>query len=307
MHFNSNPTPFDVFEKTVDLNKLISHILSQTNLYATQKGCNFVTNDAEMKAFLGMNSIMSINKLPTMEHYWSTDRFIGNQALRDVMTKSRLKKILQNIHFLNNDTAGKVDKGNKVRPLINHFNKAFQSAMSNSSIQSIDEHMIKFKGRSSMKQYIKSKPIKWGFKFWFRCDSKTGYLYDMNMYLGRKESTEYNLGESVVLNLASALDDSYCTLVFDNFLAIPNLVQTLFDKKMYSIGTVQSNRKNIPKFSPDKSFQRGDSEFKTCKNVICVKWIDNQAVTMIGSNVGDSNQISSVLRRQICCTMPHPC
>ena len=298
LHFNSNPTPFDVFEKTVDLNKLISHILSQTNLYATQKGRNFVTNDAEMKAFLGMNSIMSINKLPTIEHYWSTDRFIGNQALRDVMTKSRFKQILQNIHFSNNDTADKVDKGNKVRPLINHFNEAFQSAMSNSSIQSIDEHMIKFKGRSSMKQYIKSKPIKWGFKFWFRCDSKTGYLYDMNMYLGRKESTEYNLGESVVLNLASALDDSYCTLVFDNFFASPNLVQTLFDKKIYSIGTVRSNRKNMPKFSPDKSFQRGDSEFKTCKNVICVKWMDNRAVTMIGSNVGDSNQISSVLRRQ---------
>ena len=50
------------------------------------------------------------------------------------------------------------------------------------------------------------------------------------MYLGCKESTEYNLGESVVLNLASALDDSYCTLVFDNFFASPNLVQTLIKK-----------------------------------------------------------------------------
>ena len=91
-----------------------------------------------------------------------------------------------------------------------------------------------------MKQFIKSKPIKWGFKFWFRCDSKTSYLYDICIW-GAKESTEYNLGESVVLNLAIALDDSYCTLVFDNFFASPNLVQTLFDKKIYSIGTVRSN------------------------------------------------------------------
>ena len=298
LQFDGNPTPFDVYEKTLDLNKLLSDIVSQTNLYATQKGRNFVTNLAEMKAFLEMNSIMSINKLPTMEHYWSTDRFIGNQALRDVMTKSRFKEILQNVHFSNNDTADKVDKGNKVRPLINHFNEAFQTAMSNSSIQSIDEHMIKLKGRSSMKQYIKSKPIKWGFKFWFRCDSRTGYLYDMDMYLGRKESTEYNLGESVVLHLASGLDNSYCTLVFDNFFASPNLVQTLFDKNIYSMGTVRSNRKNMPKFSPDKSFTRGESEFKTSKNVVCVKWMDNRAVTMIGSNVGDSDHISSVLRRQ---------
>ena len=32
---------------------------------------------------------------------------------------------------------------------------------------------------------------------------------------------------------------------------------------------------------------RGDCKFKICKNVICVKWIDNRAVTLIGSNVGD--------------------
>ena len=51
-----------------------------------------------------MNS-MSINKLPLIEHYWSTDICIGNQGLRDVMTKSRFKEILRNIHFSDNDTA----------------------------------------------------------------------------------------------------------------------------------------------------------------------------------------------------------
>ena len=28
-----------------------------------------------------------------------------------------------------------------------------------------------------MKQYIKNKPIKWGFKYRYRCDSKTAYVY----------------------------------------------------------------------------------------------------------------------------------
>ena len=49
-------------------------------------------------------------------------------------------------------------------------------------------------------------------------------------------------------------------------------------------------------FSPDKNFKRDDCEFKTYKT--CVKWMDNQAITLIGSNVGDLNQMSSVLRRQ---------
>ena len=48
----------------------------------------------------------------------------------------------------------------KVIPLIDRFNEAFQNIMANSPNQSIDDHMIKFRERSSMKQYIKSKPIK---------------------------------------------------------------------------------------------------------------------------------------------------
>ena len=36
--------------------------------------------------------------------------------------------------------------------------------------------------------YIKSKPIKWSFKVWFRCSSKVGYLYQI--YLGRKQTPE---------------------------------------------------------------------------------------------------------------------
>ena len=114
---------------------------------------------------------MSINKLPSVEHCWSTDNTIGNQGLRDVMTKSRFKELLHNIYFSDNDTADSNDKGNKFRRLVDHFNEAFQNAVANSPNQSIDEHMIKFKGRSSMKQYIKSKPVKWGFKFCLICIS----------------------------------------------------------------------------------------------------------------------------------------
>ena len=104
---------------------MISHIIAQKKSYTSQNGCNFVTNDAEIKAFLGMNSIISINKLPSIEHYWSTKKYIGNQGLRNVMIKSRFKEILRKIHFPDNDTADSNDKGNKVRPLRDRFNEAF--------------------------------------------------------------------------------------------------------------------------------------------------------------------------------------
>ena len=51
-----------------------------------------------------------------------------------------------------------------MRPVIDHLNSNFSEELWNDSEQSIDENRMKFKGRSGMKQYIKSKPIKWGFK-----------------------------------------------------------------------------------------------------------------------------------------------
>ena len=82
------------------------------------------------------------------------------------------------------------------------------------------------------------------------------------------------------------------TLIVHSFLTIffssPNLIQTLFEKKnIYIIRTIWANRKNMPAFSPDKNLKRGDCEFKTCKNVVCVKWMDNRVVTLIGSNAGN--------------------
>ena len=84
--------------------------------------------------------------------------------MRKAMTRIRVMNILQNLHFTDNQTADKSEKAYKMCIIMNHLNKAFQDAMSDAEKQSIDEHMTKFKGRMSCKQYMKNKPIKWGFK-----------------------------------------------------------------------------------------------------------------------------------------------
>ena len=71
----------------------------------------------------------------------------------------------------------------QVRSLINHFNKSFSNSVLNDDSQSINEHIAKFKGRLSMKQYVKNKTIKWVFKFWYRCASETEHLYQFDLYL----------------------------------------------------------------------------------------------------------------------------
>ena len=103
-------TPFDIFQTVTGMNELLEIIVTETNRYATQKVCNFETTEGEMKAFLGINFIMGINKLPSLEDYWSTDKCTGNEKIQNVMTRTRFQTILQNLHFSSNDNDDKTDK-----------------------------------------------------------------------------------------------------------------------------------------------------------------------------------------------------
>ena len=96
------------------------------------------------------------------------------------------------------------DRALKVIWLIDYLNEHFLSSMEPEVEQSVDEHMIKYKGRSIMRQHIKNKPIKWGFRIRYRCTPKTSLLYDFNIYTGRKETTEFGLSESVVIHLTES-------------------------------------------------------------------------------------------------------
>ena len=105
--------------------------------------------------------------------------------------------------------------------------------------------MTKFKGRSSIRQYLKMKPIKRNFKWWFRCASSNGYLYEFDLYLGKKQNVEVNLGECVVMQLSEKLKGTFWTLLFENFFNRPLLINKLFEEKICTIGTVSSQRKHM--------------------------------------------------------------
>lgn len=111
------------------------------------------------------------------------------------------------------------DKLYKIRPIVDHLKYKFLTAFAPSRYLSIDESMIGFKGRTSLKQYMPMKPIKRGFKVWAISCAETGYLLDFDIYQGKsaKHPNADMLGESVVLNLTENFkNNGYCAF-FDNF------------------------------------------------------------------------------------------
>ena len=114
-----------------------------------------------------------------------------------------------------------------------------------------------------MKIYIKNKLIKWGFKYWYRYDRETSYLYQLELYQGRKEKRELNLGFCVVLEyvyqeyyrLTPSLERYLLSHVFDIFFNSPTLIQKFHDNGLYGLSEVRLDRINMPQMKKDKEIK----------------------------------------------------
>ena len=99
------------------------------------------------------------------------------------------------------------------------------------------------------------------------------------------------------MDLSKKLKNTHCMLYFDNFFNSTTLVEKLFDRGTYCLGTVRSDRKHMPIMKKDKDIKRGDIDFQYANNVVAVKWFDNCGVTMVGTYLEECNKVSTVTRR----------
>ena len=103
--------------------------------------------------------------------------------------------------------------------------------------------------------------------------------------MGKKEKTEENLGPSVVLKITECLENSYCTVFFDNFFNSPSLITKLYDRGLFGVGTARKNRVRMPKMVVDRKMRRGDHNYMYSDKVACCKWFDRRSVLMLFSNI----------------------
>ena len=125
----------------------------------------------ELRAFFGFAILMGINSLPSIKDYWKRDSLFHYPAIADRITRDRFLEISRYLHFVDNDTlqprgSNGYDKLGKVRPFLTHFADKFAGLYQPNKEVAVDEAMIKFTGRLSLKQYMPMKPVKRGIKVW---------------------------------------------------------------------------------------------------------------------------------------------
>ena len=163
-YFAHCSTPTDIF--LVLIGDIIDNIVYQSSLYATQKDKVLNLKKEELLTFVGMNFFMGYNTRPAWRDHYSSAPDHNNALLCKTMPRDRFSIILSHLHCNDNSQMPRDCKNKlyKIRFMIDALNKKFQEVYNGTRELSVDESMIKFKGRSVLKQYLPIKPIKRGYK-----------------------------------------------------------------------------------------------------------------------------------------------
>lgn len=181
--------------------------------------------------------------------------------------------------------------------------------------------MIPYYGRHGCKQYIKGKPIRFGYKAWVAA-LKSGYCLQFEIYQGRKTNQEkktMGLGESVVTHFADLLQENYPGLkfsfYFDNFFTSAKLICNLGEKGFGATGTVRENRMDkcpVKSHVLMKKLERGAIDVAVGNNnkIVGVRWKDNSIVTILSNEYGRDpiqkcSRYSAKEKKKI--DIPQPC
>lgn len=101
----------------------------------------------------------------------------------EAMRRDRFRQILRSIHCADNTKPDQNDKAWKLRPLMDKLKQTFLKNWIPEQNLDFDESMVKYFGRHSCKQFIRGKPIRFGYKMWcLNCPSV--YLVNFDFYQG---------------------------------------------------------------------------------------------------------------------------
>ncbi|KAG5881348.1 hypothetical protein JTB14_020598 [Gonioctena quinquepunctata] len=163
---------------------------------------------------------------------------------------TRFFKLRTHIHCINNlEPRQGNDKLWKVRPIFHSLLKRCRELQVETNV-CIVEQIMPFKGRLSIKQYIKNEPHPWGVKL-YSLGGESGLTYNFLTYQGSTTEIEPSYskngqGAAVVLQLSEKLEPNKHKLYCDNYFTSYYLLQILNQKSIFLAGTARLNRLSKP-------------------------------------------------------------
>ena len=183
---------------------------------------------------------------------------VGHPIFSASMSFNRLVFIKAMISFDDANTRQerwRTDRFAAFREIFEEFNKCCAKNMSPDDYIAIDETLYPTRGGISFKTYNKDKPAKYGLNFRSLGSSRRPYIYYTVPYTGKPvEVTESYIKDTLTLvkRIAEGYEQHGYSLkgtnisIYRYYTSVP-LAEWLYDQNITCIGTLNSNRKGLPK------------------------------------------------------------
>lgn len=275
---------------------VIDNIVQNTNKFIETSQENYKriryarkTYRNEILALIGLLYFSGMQKSnhQNAEDLWKTDG-TSVELYRLTMSLFRFKFLLRHIRFddkSTRDARKQIDKLAPIRDLFEEFVSKCKEIYSISEYATIDEKLEAFRGRCGFKQYIPSKPNRYGIKIFALADSKTYYCSNLEVYVGTQPEGPYrmdNSAKSVVERLVAPISGSGRNVTTDRWFTSKELADDLLaNHNLTLVGTIRSNRRQIPLEFVAKGLPVGASLFGYQKNATLVSYIPKKNKTVL--------------------------
>ena len=196
------------------------------------------------------------------------------------MSRDRFLALLS-MFYLNNNNA-KAARGQpgydplfKIWPVIDTLITKFRDVYTLEEHLTIDEAICPFQGRIFFRVYIKGKPHKYGIKMFELCEAKSSYIYNLDICTrAHHTNSEHNMVFSVVDSLCDKIKGKGHCVYMDRWFSSPKIFGHLWGCKTKAVGTVMSNRKEMPKQAFSGKLKKGEKISCQRDHLLAIKWKD---------------------------------
>ena len=306
---------FELFFDDESINRIVRSTLSYAENRKEQKKKRYnlfmrkPLIKEDVKAFSGCLILLGIHNVRNYRKAWSESRAQYLVRLHDLMTCQRFELIGAFLHIvtIEEEEAMKDDQLRKIRPLYDHIKERCLDLYQPLQHLYVDERMVKSKARSHFVQYMKDKPVIWGFKYWVIADV-SGYTVDFDLYTGKSAETSERgrVACDVVLKLLQPFCFQGYEVFVDNYYTSPTLFVELLSLGITATGTLRINRRGVPEkvINMKASLQgnripRGTGYYlrEPDSAVVYVCWRDKRCVTAM-STAYPGHTVGTVARKE---------
>lgn len=292
-------------------NDMLQNVLTYTNARIERKMASYpdlskhtymkVCSMVELKAVIGLLYIAGLIRSgrQNLSDLWASDG-TGVEIFRLVMSEQRFH-FIQSCLCFDEDTSReerkKIDNLAPIRELFEEFVENCKTAYIPGDCLTIDEMLIAFRGRCRFRQYIPSKPSKYGIKIIALVDAKNYYILNLEIYAGKQPPGPFaasNKPYDIVNRIVLPISKSNRNITFDNWFTSYELVQHLLkEHRLTSVGTLRKNKRQIPpEFINTRNAEVFSSQFGFQEDITLVSHTSNKnRMVLLMSSLHHDDQI----------------